>query len=276
MALKHSSSQSNQPRAPFYGERQTDITTAAGITTAVVLVGLAIYFGSTPQAFINLPAILIVIGGTFAVTTACFTVQEVYRAQGLMLRTVFYQRLQPLDTAESMIELAKHARKHNVLALQNIIARGNLDPFLEKGLTMVIDGVACETIRNLLQQDVQSLAERHAKGVAIFRRAADIAPAMGLIGTLIGLVQMLSSLSDPASLGPAMAVALLTTLYGALLAYVVFLPLASKLDRNTGEELLVRHIEMEGVLSIARQENPRQLEMALTTLLPPNLILRTT
>jgi chemotaxis protein MotA len=195
--------------------------------------------------------------------------QEVWRAQALMLQTVFYRQHQLEESAEFMLNLAARARKSNILALQNVIATGKLEPFLERGLTMVIDAVPVERIEALLHQDMHALIERHNRGVAIFRKAADIAPAMGLIGTLIGLVQMLAHLSDPSKIGPSMAIALLTTLYGAALSYLVFTPLASKLDRNTSEEILANQIYLEGILSIAKQENPRQLETVMNSILPP-------
>jgi chemotaxis protein MotA len=250
-------------------ERRFDIATAFGILVAIGMVAASILVNSPLTAYLDTASALLVLGGTFAITTACFTLRDMGKAWVLMGKTVVYPHYNALETAESMLELARHARKNNVLALQNNIAKGTLDAFMEKGMAMVVDNVPADKVEQLLMQDIHSLAERHHKGVLIFRKAADIAPAMGLIGTLVGLVQMLGSLSDPSKLGPAMAVALLTTFYGALLAYVLFTPLATKLERNTDEELLVRHIQLEGILSIARQENPRKLEMALATILPP-------
>ncbi|MBI1274622.1 flagellar motor protein MotA [bacterium] len=250
-------------------ERRFDLATAFGILFALGIVAAAILENGALAPYLDLASALLVLGGTLAVTTACFTLGDMLRATGLVGKTVVYPHYNALQTAESMLDLARHARKNNLLALQNNIAKGTLDAFMEKGMAMVVDNVAPDKVEQLLMQDIHSLAERHNKGVSIFRKAADIAPAMGLIGTLIGLVQMLGNLSDPSKLGPAMAIALLTTLYGALLAYVLFIPLATKLERNTDEELLVRHIQLEGILSIARQENPRKLEMALATILPP-------
>lgn len=246
-----------------------DLATASGILTAIALVGIPIAFSGSPYAFIDLPSLVIVIGGTFAVTTACFTVHEVFRAQLLILRTVFYRRHNITQSAELVLDLANRARRSSILALENYVAADKGESFLSKGLGMVVDGVDPDKIEALLKQDMHSLAERHNRGIAVFRKAAEIAPAMGLIGTLIGLVQMLAHLEDPSTVGPAMAIALLTTLYGAMLSYMVFTPLAAKLERNTNEEMLVDQIYMEGILSIARQENPRRLETAMNTILPP-------
>lgn len=251
-------------------KRTIDVSTALGILTAMALVMAAIAFKGTPLAFLDAASMLIVVGATFAITTACFTIPEIWRAQGLMWRTVFYTHHSPKEAAEVMIEYAQTARKSTVLALQNQLAASKSPDFLDKGLGMVVDGVPHAHIEALLTQDIQSLIERHSKGVSVLRKAAEVAPAMGLIGTLIGLVQMLGSLDDPSKIGPAMAVALLTTMYGAMLSYMVFSPLASKLERNTDEEILMNKIYMSSILSIARQENPRQLENMLNSILPPS------
>jgi chemotaxis protein MotA len=137
-------------------------------------------------------------------------------------------------------------------------------------MTMLVDGIAVEEIERNLTFETHAMMQRHVRSTGILRRAAEVSPAMGLIGTLLGLVQMLGSLNDPESIGPAMAVALLTTLYGALLANVVFLPLASKLERNSATELLINQIYILGSTSIGRQENPRRLELVLNTILPAN------
>lgn len=259
---------------PILTSTRLELSTAAGIFCAITMVLVAISTGGSAESFINLPSILIVIGGTFAITTACFNMSEIWRAQKLIIRTVIYKKYHMTEIAEYMMELTNKARKSGVLELQNIIAAGRADAFLERGLSMVIDGVPVERIEYLMQQDINSLTERHSSVVSVFRKSAEIAPAMGLIGTLIGLVQMLSRLDDPSSIGPAMAVALLTTFYGAMLSYVVFSPLANKLERITNEELLVNQIYMEGILSIAKQENPRQLENVINSLLPPSKRIR--
>ncbi len=249
--------------------RMVDPSTAVGILTAGALVIAAIILGGNTQAFIDPPSLLIVIGATFAITTASFTIPEIVRSQGLLVRTVFYQQENPSEIAMELMRYAEIARKQTPLALQNEVAADKVDAFLEKGLGMVVDGNKAEIVEQLMSQDIHSLVERHSKGAAVFRKAAEIAPAMGLVGTLIGLVQMLGQLDDPDSIGPAMAVALLTTFYGAVLSFMVFSPLASKLERNTAEEVLINRLYMEGVLSIARQENPRQLEALFNTILPP-------
>jgi chemotaxis protein MotA len=248
---------------------RTDISTAVGISAAFILVAIAIKMGGNVKAFVDLPSILIVIGGTFAATTACYSIPEIFRSQGLMMKTIFYTSDNPAAVAKKLIEVAEEARKNGLLALQSFLNQPGGDKFLKKGLNMIVDGVEPETVESIMKQEVNHMIDRHMRGAAILRKSAEIAPAMGLIGTLIGLVQMLGSLDDPSKIGPAMAVALLTTLYGALLSYVFFSPLASKLERNSHEETITSSLMIKGMVSIGKKENPRRLEMQLNSILPP-------
>jgi len=246
-----------------------DASTLLGISAALALIVAAITYGGDIKAFFDVPSILIVLGGTFAVTTACFSIPEIIKAQSIVLRTIFYSSPDATREGVNLLNLAEEARKHGVLALQNTINSSQVNSFLRKGVGLVVDGIEPETAEKMLAQEVMSMSDRHLKGASILRKSAEIAPALGLIGTLIGLVQMLGNLKDPDTIGPAMAIALLTTLYGALLAYVVFTPLASKLERNSKEEAMVHMMYIKAVGAIARKENPRRLEMVLNTILPP-------
>ena len=174
----------------------------------------------------------------------------------------------PNDAAMRMLQLAERARRRGILQLQSELFGLRPEPFLHRSMSMLVDGIAVEEIERNLTFETHAMMQRHVRSAGILRRAAEVSPAMGLIGTLVGLVNMLGSLNDPESIGPAMAVALLTTLYGALLANVVFLPLASKLERNSATELLINQIYILGSTSIGRQENPRRLELVLNTILP--------
>ena len=201
------------------------------ILGAILLEGRSTAFINIP--FVNVPAILLVVFGTFAVTMVSYSVQEVLQAQPIMLRTLFRSGQSPNDAAMRMLQLAERARRRGILQLQSELYGLRPEPFLHRSMTMLVDGIAVEEIERNLTFETHAMMQRHVRSAGILRRAAEVAPAMGLIGTLVGLVQMLGSLNDPESIGPAMAVALLTTLYGALLANVVFLPLASKLERNS-------------------------------------------
>jgi len=255
--------------------RITDISTFIGISLAFTLVVLAIIIGSnesgsSPLGFLDIKSFLIVLGGTFFLTTACFNIKEVMKTNQTVLRTVFYNMEKPEEVAIASLELAEISRKKGILALQKYDYLVKRNPFFEKGVSMIVDGITFEDAEKIMRNEITSTIERHKKGSAILKKAAEISPAMGLIGTLIGLIQMLGNLDDPSAIGPAMAVALLTTLYGATLAYMVFLPLASKLDRNSVMEALIMNIYMNTVTSIGKKENPRRLEMFINSILPPS------
>lgn len=256
--------------APSGSKTTFDIATVAGIVGGFALIITAIILGGAPLAFVDIPSVLIVILGTIAITTASFTLQEMLRTVTVIMRTIVYPVKDPSAVATQMLQVAETARKNGVLGLQGAVMdalRG--EPFLFKGLSMVVDGTPGEEVEVMMRREVASTIGRHQKATGVLRRAGEVSPAMGLIGTLIGLVQMLGQLDDPAAIGPAMAVALLTTFYGAILANMVFLPLAAKLDRNSGEEAMVNQLYTMSVISIAKQENPRRLEMLLNSILPP-------
>ena len=246
-----------------------DFATVFGLIAGSGLVLAAILLGSTPAAFIDIPSILIVIGGTLALTTVCFSLVEVGRTFRVVLKTIFYAARDPSDAAIQVLQVAETARRQGVLALQSAVQSFRHEPFLFKGIAMVIDGTPGDEVERILRRDLLATQQRHAKCANVLRRAAEFAPAMGLIGTLIGLVQMLGNLDDPSAIGPAMAVALLTTFYGAVLANMFFLPLAAKLERNSAEETMVSSVYLMGAASVGRQENPRRLEMLLNSVLPP-------
>lgn len=247
-----------------------DYATILGLISGFGLIAIAVFIGGSPHSFLNVPSFLIVIGGTLAVTTICFSLAEMGRTVRVVVKTLFYSSRNPSDAAIHVLQIAEMARKKGVLSLQSILASLESEPFLHKGMCMVVDGTPGEEVEAILRRDVQATIQRHTKSGSVLRKAAEFAPAMGLIGTLIGLVQMLGNLDDPGTIGPSMAVALLTTFYGAVLATMVFSPLASKLERNSGEEALVNTIYVMGTASVGRQENPRRLEMLLNSVLPPS------
>jgi chemotaxis protein MotA len=186
-----------------------------------------------------------------------------------MLRAVVYQAESPVHAAQRILHLADTARRNGPLVIEDAAKKLNPSRFLSQAIMLVVDGFPAEEIQPILDTDIQATRERHVRSAGVLRRAGEVAPAMGLIGTLVGLVQMLGNLDDPASIGPAMAVALLTTFYGAILANMVFHPLANKLERNSEIEAMVNQIYMLGAASISRQENPRRLEMAINSILSP-------
>ncbi|MHA1152568.1 MAG: motility protein A [Alphaproteobacteria bacterium] len=246
-----------------------DVATLFGVSGAFLVIGAAMVLGGHPESFVDLPAILIVVGGTFLVTTVSFSLAEVAHAQHVMLRAVVYHTESPRTAALRILNLADAARRNGLLALENELNASHHSRFLAQAISLVIDGFPAEEIASILGRERHATSERHVRSAGVLRRAGEVAPAMGLIGTLVGLVQMLSNLQDPAAIGPAMAVALLTTFYGAVLANMVFHPLANKLERNSQIETMVNQIYAIGAASISRQENPRRLEMTINAILSP-------
>ncbi len=251
------------------GRLAIDYTTVGGTLGAFTLIMLAMAASGSIGAFADLPAFLIVIGGTFLVTSVSFTTPEIINAQRVMLRAVIYKQEKPRNAAYDMIDLSSHLRNKGWGALESKVKQMGGSPFLQRAVSLLIDGLPNDQIEDLLVREISATSERHVRSAGVVRRAGEVAPAMGLIGTLIGLVQMLGNLEDPASIGPAMAVALLTTFYGAVLANMVFNPLASKLERNASEEAMVNRIYAIAAASMSRKENPRRLEILLNTALPP-------
>lgn len=255
------------PRAPRRG--RIDSATLLGFASGFGLVGVAMTVGGSPWSFFDLPAFLIVIGGTFGVTTMCFPMQDLIQAPKVIGKALVRPVRDAQRTAWEMLSLAEVARKKGVLEIEANLAEITEDQMAIEAIEMVADGIPGNEVESLLRREIDAMVERHMAGADIMRKAADVSPAMGLIGTLIGLVQMLSHLEDPSSIGPAMAIALLTTFYGAILSNMVFSPLATKLERNSAEEALATEMVLLGAGSISRKENPRRLETSVNALLPP-------
>lgn len=249
--------------------RRFDPATLLGLFAAFGLVALAMAIGGSPESFIDAPALLIVLGGTFGVTTVSYSLKDILRTQPIIAKTLLRSAAQPQNTAQKMIDLAMLARKSGPLAIEDAVNQEIGNPFGRRALQMVVDGQTPEDIEIVLKREIDEMTYRHYNGAGILRKAAETAPAMGLIGTLIGLVQMLGNLNDPSTIGPNMAIALLTTFYGAVLSSMLFAPLASKLEMNSEKEALNARMYMFAAASIGRQENPRRLEAMMNALLPP-------
>lgn len=249
---------------------KADFATIIGLLAAVGMIAAAIMMGQSNANFFNLPSVMIVILGTMAATSISFTGEELARTGHVLGKSMFRRIQNPSNLAESMLGLAVVAKKKGILALANYDEQIRKDPFLQRAIQLVVDGYKPEDIDRTLTQEVEALKERHRRSANITRRASEVAPAMGLIGTLVGLVQMLADLENPETIGPAMAVALLTTFYGAILGTVIMAPLAVKLEKNSSDEALLKTLVITSCISIARQENPRRLEMLLNAELPPS------
>lgn len=244
-----------------------DIASLVGILAAFGIIGASIGMGGPFIIFVNVPSILVVIGGTFGVTLMRVTLADFLGSFKIGMKGFFYKMDNPQDLIEEAVEMANIARKEGLLALEG---REISNPFLERGIGLCIDGHSPEIVNNLLSKDINMTIERHTKGAAMFKAMAVYAPAMGMIGTLIGLVQMLSNMSDPAAIGPAMAVALLTTLYGAVIANAFASPLAEKLLLISATEKLNKSLILESIAAIQEGTNPRVMQQLLNAFLPEN------
>jgi len=230
----------------------------------------AILTGGGLDLFINVPSMLIVMGGTFGIIFINFPLKEVLGVASVV-KNAFLTKIIALDhTITQLVDFSGKARKEGILALE-AASQEVEDDFLKKGMQLAVDGLEPQTIETLLEREIEHIENRHKRGAEILQALGTFSPAMGLVGTLIGLVQMLQSMDDPSSIGPAMAIALLTTFYGAILANVLFLPLAGKLRNRSQEELLSKEMMLEGILSIASGDNPRILESKLHAFIAPKL-----
>lgn len=245
-----------------------DFTTILGIVVGLGLIGGAIMYGGSIRQYLDLPSFLLTMGGTVAATIINYQGAQLRNAWRVLRIAASGRRLDPEEFIRLIVRLAEKARREGLLAMEEE-AEQIKDPFLRKGIQLVVDGTDPELVRNIMDIELTFIEERHRQGQALFESLAVYAPAFGMIGTLVGLIRMLGKLSDPASVGPAMALALLTTLYGALAAYLVFNPIAGKLRVKNEEETMVRQIMIEGVLSIQAGENPRIVEEKLRSFLPP-------
>ncbi len=243
-----------------------DIATLIGLVLAFGLVVFAI--GSGLSSFIDPPSAMIVIGGTVGVMLVSYPLGDVLKIIGVSMKTFIYKLPAPKDVIAQLVEFSQVVRKEGILALESKV--GDVDnPFMAKGLQMAIDGQEPNEIEDILYMEMEKLKDRHGKGADLLTQLGTMAPAMGMIGTLVGLVLMLQNMSDPSSIGPSMAVALLTTFYGALIANLVALPMAAKLKSRSKDELLLHEIILTGIQSLVAGENPRVMEQKLLGFLPP-------
>lgn len=243
-----------------------DFATLIGLTVGIGVVIAAILVGSDFWIFLNLPGFLIVVGGTLAATFIKFPLHSVFVAfklgAGSALKNV---HVDPRGLIDTSLELAEIARKNGLLALESVEVENQ---FFQRGIKLCVDGHPLEVIRNALMRDMELSIHRNEEGARIFKAIGDSAPAFGMIGTLVGLVQMLSSMDDPQSIGPAMAVALLTTLYGAIIANLAALPIADKLESKMEEERLTKELILEAITQIHARQSPMILADILEGFLP--------
>lgn len=247
-----------------------DISTFVGIILGIAFLMLGIMIEGSLGSYYDRASIMITLGGTIAATLISFPMPKLLDTLRSTKHIFFGKDLNADEAIDRIIELANVARREGLLALEEAIMELN-DDFLKKGILLIVDGTDPELVRNILETELYFIEERHSTGQSLFETLGALSPAFGMIGTLIGLINMLKTLEDPSSVGPNMAVALVTTFYGAILAYLFFLPMARKLKVRSGEEILLKEILIEGMLSIQAGENPRIIEEKLVAFLSPKL-----
>ncbi len=248
-----------------------DIASLVGVLMAIGLIVAAIITGGGSfAAFIDIPSLMVVIGGAIAAALICFPLKSMIRLP-MVTKNVFLNK--PLDLnvlIERLVSLADTARRDGLLALESRMEEID-DNFIKLGLQMAVDGTRPDVIEDIMRTEMEAVANRHRDGKSVLDQMGRFAPAFGMIGTLMGLIMMLSNMSDPSAIGKGMAVALITTLYGAIASNVLFLPFAEKLGFINKQELLGLEITIRGIMAIQSGENPRVIEQKLNTFLPPNL-----
>ncbi len=246
-----------------------DIATLVGLLMVLaLLVGSVIIGGGSFMAFVDVPSILVVLGGSIAAVLICFPLKSMVVAP-LVAKKVFLNKSQDIPALiQTLVSLAETARREGLLALEAKLDEIDND-FIKLGIQMAVDGSQPEVIEDVLRSAMESLSARHADGKAIIDQIGRFAPAFGMIGTLMGLIMMLGNMSDPSSIGAGMAVALITTLYGAVVSNGVFLPFAEKLAYLHKNEVRAMDIIVRGIMAIQSGENPRVVEQKLKTFLAP-------
>ncbi|TDJ70892.1 MAG: motility protein A [Planctomycetota bacterium] len=248
-----------------------DLNTAIGLLLAFALIVAAMAMGPGGVGiFVHYPSVAIVFGGTLAVTMVAFQGSDLKPVLKVLLVTLTRKTATPASEIERVVNYANLARKEGLLALETKLQEVD-DQFFAKGIQLVIDGFSAETVRDIMELEAEWQGQRHSTGKKIMDQMGAFAPAFGMIGTLVGLVQMLQDLSDPAAIGIGMATALLTTLYGAMGANMVFIPLAGKLEMIGKTESLLRSLMIEGIVAIQSGEKPQLIKEKLKGYLPPSV-----
>ncbi len=249
-----------------------DIATPAGVLAGLVLIALAIVMGggvSGISSFMNIPSVLIVLGGTVAATLVRYPLGRVFGVVGIAMKTIFFKLSTPQVEVQRMVQFAKIARKEGLLALENELD-GVKDNFLAKSIQLLVDGTDSDNLRTILEREIENVRHRHAIGKGMLESMGAVAPAFGMMGTLIGLVLMLKNLEDPTQIGIGMATALITTFYGILLANLVCLPMGGKLELRSKEETLLKELTLDGIVAIQAGDNPNIVEEKLKIYLAPS------
>jgi chemotaxis protein MotA len=245
-----------------------DLATLIGMIGAIAIIVTSMVLSGGVGMFVDIPSVLIVVVGSIFVVMAKFGLKQFLGAGKVAGKAFMFKLEDPVVMIEEIVGLADEARKGGLLALEG---KELSSDFLQGGIQLLVDGHDPDVVKTLLSKDKDKAVERHETGSQIFAALGDVAPAMGMIGTLVGLVAMLSNMDDPKSIGPAMAVALLTTLYGAMLANMIAIPISDKLSLRRGEEEMNKSLVIDALLAIQGGQNPRVIDSMLRNYLPGKL-----
>lgn len=246
-----------------------DIASLIGLILALCLIISSIALGSAPfSCFIDIPSFLVVVGGATGAALICFPLTSMLKAPIVVMKVFFNRAEDRQALIRQIVELAETARRDGLLALESKIS-GIENPLVRTGIQMAVDGSAPDVVEEVLRTEVEAIASRHREGKGIMDQMGRFAPAYGMIGTLMGLIMMLQDMSDPSGIGAGMAIALITTLYGAIVANVFFTPFGEKLGLLSRNEMISFEIAIRGVMAIQSGESPRAIDQKLRTFLPP-------
>lgn len=251
-----------------------DIASILGIVIGIVLVVISIVIGDQGAAalwnFLDWPSVMITIGGSFScLLTMSDGIGDFFAGLKSFAIALKVPKVDIPATIRQIIELSNTARKEGLLALEESASTIE-EPFLKKGILLIVDGTDPELVRSIMETELQCMEERHKKKIGFWENVASMGPAWGMIGTLIGLINMLKMLDDASSIGPNMSVALITTLYGSMLANWLATPAATKMKEHSSLEVMMKEVMVEGLLSIQAGENPRVIEEKLKSFLDPS------
>ncbi|MEJ5259271.1 MAG: MotA/TolQ/ExbB proton channel family protein [Anaerohalosphaeraceae bacterium] len=246
-----------------------DLATIIGLILGFSVIIVSIAMGGGAMAFVHIPSMCIVVGGMLCATMIHFSLPQFLGIFSVIKKAILVKVPSPNELIQQMVNYAAISRRDGALALEEHIRKTDI-PFLAKGLQMLVDGQDEEKMREMLSLEIDALQERHARGKKILEFMGASAPAFGMLGTLIGLVQMLRNLTSPDQIGAGMAVALITTFYGAILANLIFIPLAGKLGLYSQAEITAMQMILEGICTISRGENPTIVREKMQAFLAPN------
>lgn len=247
--------------------KEIDRGLVTGVIVSFALVLLGIVAGGAVANFLHVPSLILVLGGTVGATLVHFSIKDLGHAWSALRSVILAREFEPAERIRYLVHLSHNVRTHGPLILERE-ARVWDEPFLKMALELIVDNQPLEDLRRILETERRASNEHAARAVQVFETMGSYAPALGLIGTLIGLIQMLGALDNPTTIGPAMSLALIGTLYGAVFANLLFLPLAGKLRNRNEEEALLKALTIEGATSLAKQENPVILEQRLQSFMP--------